>query len=600
MRRVDVESGFNPRAIGDDGTSFGLYQHHGPRAVELANWAQNHGLNPADPVTQTKFAIAEMNGGDPIAAQSKPALMKATDSRQAYGAFTSGFERPAGAPGSEETNLYRAAQGSFNGPAAAILSQWQSGMAQRGAEYDAALTDAKDLHSASRAALAQWEAESNRPPQNMHAAWSQWAGLAGAIALFGGLFGRRSMTASLTAAGSMLQAANQADVQTYDKSYQQWKDHLDRGLKVIDLVNGEARDIVDDARKGYDQQVSELQTMSAAYQLEKRLDPESVENLTKNLQLLKDRRELIVAQNTDTELRNAATAKDAAWLKDHPEAGGAVPAEIHNANVGAAKHDRSGIRAQTPQEAAFQQFIAEHPNATSEEMQSFFRSMHAPRSGIGMAMRQFIAEHPGASSQEISRFYANLQQEVGAGRAFAYGKQGDAIRSFSVALTHLDTIEKLGDALENGDVQRLNRLANTLQTEFGATAVPNFEFAKQIVGAEVTKAIVGGAGSVTDRQELQGSFNAANSPAQLVGVIKTAKALMAGQLSGYRRQYENATGLQNFDELLSPEARQELGKSDASHNAALHRDKFQWDGDPFGRRNALVHPRWFALWPIIP
>ena len=434
MRRVDVESGFNPRAIGDNGTSFGLYMHHGSRAVELANWAQNHGLNPADPVVQTKFAIAEMNGGDPIAAQSKPALMKATNSNQGYGAFTAGFQRPAGAPGSEETNLYRAAQGSFNGPAAALIQQWQSGMAQRGAEYDAALADAKDLHSASRAALAQWEAESNRPPQNMHAAWSQWAGLAGAIALFGGLFGRRSMTASLTAAGSMLQAANQADVQTYDQSYQQWKDHLDRGLKVIDLVNGEARDIVDDARKSYDQKLSELTTMSAAYQLEKQLDPESVENLTKNLQLLKDRRELIVAQNSDTELRNATAAKDAAWLKDHPEAGGEVPAEIHNFNVGAAKHDRSGIRAQTPQEAAFQQFIAEHPNATSEEMQSFFRSMHAPRSGIGMAMQQFIAEHPGASSQEISRFYANLQQEVGAGRAFAYGKQGDAIRSFSVAL----------------------------------------------------------------------------------------------------------------------------------------------------------------------
>ena len=162
---------------------------------------------------------------------------------------------------------------------------------------------------------------------------------------------------------------------------------------------------------------------------------------------------------------------------------------------------------------------------------------------------------------------------------------------------HLDTIEKLGDALENGDVQRLNRLANTLKTEFGATAVPNFEFAKQIVGAEVTKAIVGGAGSVTDRQELQGSFNAANSPAQLVGVIRTAKALMAGQLSGYRRQYENATGLQNFDELLSPEARQELGSltpattprytATNSGGTVIHSDDgthwFTPDGSPYGR-----------------
>ncbi len=233
--------------------------------------------------------------------------------------------------------------------------------------------------------------------------------------------------------------------------------------------------------------------------------------------------------------------------------------QMHYDSMQQAHHDRMAQLADNPQVAAFQQFMTEHPGATSSEIQSYFRGMHAPRSGIGMAMQQYIAEHPGASSEDIGRYYANFQQEIGAGRAFSYGKQGDAIRSFSVALTHLDTIQQLGEALANGDTRRLNQIANVLKTEFGGTAVPNFEFAKQIVGAEVTKAIVGGAGSLTDRQELQSSFNSANSPEQLVGVIQTAKKLMAGQLSGYRRQYENATGLQNFDDLLSPEARQELG-----------------------------------------
>ena len=235
-RRIGDESNWNPRHVGDDGTSFGLYQHHGPRAAALAQWSQANGLNPADPVTQTKFAIREMAGGDPTAARSRPALMNANDPNRAYGIFTASFERPAGAPGSAETNLSATAHGAFNGPAAALIRQWQAGMAQRSAEYDAALADAKDLHSASRAALAQWQAESDRPPQNMHETWSQFSGIAGVLVAFGSLFGRRNMTASLSAAGAMLQAANNADLQGYDKSYAQWKDHLDQGIKLISLL----------------------------------------------------------------------------------------------------------------------------------------------------------------------------------------------------------------------------------------------------------------------------------------------------------------------------------------------------------------------------
>jgi hypothetical protein len=143
--------------------------------------------------------------------------------------------------------------------------------------------------------------------------------------------------------------------------------------------------------------------------------------------------------------------------------------------------------------------------------------------------------------------------------AFTSGRQSDSVRSFSVAIDHLDTMAEAAAALENGDVQLLNRVQNRVQTEFGYPGAVDFNFAKSIVGAEISKAIVGGVGALTDREELRDSFSAANSPAQLKAVADRAKKLIAGQLGGYRRQAA-ASGFseQQFDAALSPQAKREL------------------------------------------
>jgi len=142
--------------------------------------------------------------------------------------------------------------------------------------------------------------------------------------------------------------------------------------------------------------------------------------------------------------------------------------------------------------------------------------------------------------------------------AFATGKQGDAVRSFNVVISHLNTLDKLTDALNNRDVQALNQVSNAFKQQFGSPAPTNFNAAKAIVGDEIIKAIVAGGGALADRENAQNQINAANTPAQLKGVIKTYKELMAGQLKGLKKQYEDTTFLRDFDERLAPETRSEL------------------------------------------
>lgn len=137
--------------------------------------------------------------------------------------------------------------------------------------------------------------------------------------------------------------------------------------------------------------------------------------------------------------------------------------------------------------------------------------------------------------------------------------EGRATRSLSVTVEHLMSLEDLSKALNNGDTQAINALRNTFKTQFGYEGPPNFNFAKQIVADEIAKAVIGGQTAQGDREHLQRQISAASSPEQLAGVIKVAKELMAGQLVGLQQMYQTATGLSNFDQYLTPNARDEVG-----------------------------------------
>ena len=166
----------------------------------------------------------------------------------------------------------------------------------------------------------------------------------------------------------------------------------------------------------------------------------------------------------------------------------------------------------------------------------------------------------GVPEDQIVAKLAKAQQDFKAGQStvtnFDQGKLGNQVRSFNVGLAHLDTLGKLSNALQNGNVQAINALSNTFKTQFGQTAPTSFNAARDIVANEIVKAIVGSGGGVGDRDKAQATVNAAQSPAQLAAVIDTYKQLMTGQLRGLQQQYQAGTGRNDFaQKYLGAEAR---------------------------------------------
>jgi hypothetical protein len=135
------------------------------------------------------------------------------------------------------------------------------------------------------------------------------------------------------------------------------------------------------------------------------------------------------------------------------------------------------------------------------------------------------------------------------------GKAGQTMRSLSVASDHLDTLAEAGAALQNGQIPVVNKIANMFNVQTGGTAVGGFNAVKQIVGDEVVKAILGGAGGVGDREGIQKTLDAAKTPQDLANVISHYRTLMAAQREALQSDYESQTGRTDSKERFNYKAK---------------------------------------------
>jgi len=155
-----------------------------------------------------------------------------------------------------------------------------------------------------------------------------------------------------------------------------------------------------------------------------------------------------------------------------------------------------------------------------------------------------------------------------ANKDFSTGVQGRQVTAFNTAIDHLATMDKLSDALQNNDIKAFNYLGNIVARQTGQPAPVNFDAAKQIVTAEIIKAVVASGGGVRERQEAEANFSTANSPAQLKGAINTYMQLLGGQLNSLGLQYENTTGRTDFDKKLTGDAKKAFKSVREQHSAS--------------------------------
>ena len=164
---------------------------------------------------------------------------------------------------------------------------------------------------------------------------------------------------------------------------------------------------------------------------------------------------------------------------------------------------------------------------------------------------------------------ATLQSKSAAQQEMARGKIGTVVvPAFNTLTGHLDELRDVAQRLENGDVTALNTFKNYFSTQVGNDMVTNFNSVRDIVGDEIVRAVLGGAGNVFDRSELQSRLSSSASRRQLMGAIDKYINLATQRLGAIDQWYKANTGSDDFKErFLTPRTRKLFGQDETTGQA---------------------------------
>jgi hypothetical protein len=273
---IDGESGFVPTKVGDDGTSFGLYQHHNDRALRLLDFAKSQNKSPSDPLVQTDFAIKEAtSGGDAMATQHRDSFMKASSPAAAKDAFSGYFERPA-----TLGQMMTTPNGSFARERMAAFDRETSQLSERDrAEYERRanqpdptakeraelLTDARQRAARSREMYE--EIAKNPPPDKPIDALQNFGSIGTMLALLMGGMGRHHMNGALAAAGAMMQAAQANNHEQFERQYKIWDHQSNTALHLSQLESEEVRSLLEDKRMSENERQARLHAFFEEHQM---------------------------------------------------------------------------------------------------------------------------------------------------------------------------------------------------------------------------------------------------------------------------------------------------------------------------------------------
>jgi hypothetical protein len=156
-----------------------------------------------------------------------------------------------------------------------------------------------------------------------------------------------------------------------------------------------------------------------------------------------------------------------------------------------------------------------------------------PEQVIMMPVAEGAAAHLG-TPQSIA-----FQTDKAMSKYMTSGKGGENINYFNTATEHLKLLGEAADALNNGDIQAVNKYGNAFATATGEEAPTDFETVKAAVAGELSKTFAGKSATESEIAQINQAIYSAESPAQLHGAINQALLLMQGKLVGMRKQWES-------------------------------------------------------------
>jgi hypothetical protein len=249
---------------------------------------------------------------------------------------------------------------------------------------------------------------------------------ASAMAVLGAVAGRFTRApggAALGAFAGALKGWQTGNLEMYESAAKKWEQDTKTALENNRQVMEKYKIALENRKTNIDEQMSQIQLISAQYHDQMMYDAAASKNYTmvaqiytKNWEYTEKASEAAAKLQERRDEQKTKNEQSATyWLS--PEGQARLPTLSLPQQAGVKQLiEIYGQKNAKPQNAALTKFLEENPNATAQEIQNFQQASHPPRSAAGMSVQKFMQENPTATSADIQAFQARQAEMSAEGR----------------------------------------------------------------------------------------------------------------------------------------------------------------------------------------
>lgn len=148
---------------------------------------------------------------------------------------------------------------------------------------------------------------------------------------------------------------------------------------------------------------------------------------------------------------------------------------------------------------------------------------------------------------------------------YTSGAESKTINAINTAIGHAGTLDTAIQAMNNGDIKKLNAIGNILGIETGSEPVAAFKTIVHRLGPEITAAYVQGGGGQGERGTTEADFNENLAPGILHNNLATTVGLLRSKISADENQWDTTYKPRNDAEkfknrFITPQAQSTLDR----------------------------------------
>ena len=190
-------------------------------------------------------------------------------------------------------------------------------------------------------------------------------------------------------------------------------------------------------------------------------------------------------------------------------------------------------------------YLQSLPEGIRSQVKSIVEGRMQPPSGFALKSPQIQFLMKAAAQYEPGFDLTKWGARAATAKDFASGQAAKNVTSLNTVIGHLGDLKRAADELDNYSIPVINEIGNAYHNATGGAKVNNFNLARNAVADELAKVFKGSGISDHEIAQWKSTLNAAQSPDQLKGAVKTAISLMESRLSALNDQRDRGMATQS-------------------------------------------------------